>query len=399
MGGSARVLVVDDLDEMRTLIRRALSGCGYAVDVAATLAEARGLRPHEYDAVLVDAHLGAERGLDLVDELRSEDPAAVRRCLVITGGATEALPAGISCLTKPFQPHELIQAVRSLGNPAPESIPGGPAVIPQRSGADPRPEVPPSEQHPADAGTDARTGAATDTGPGAGQDAGPNAWRLLGLARAVRMRERQELVDFLHDNPIQELTAAGIELELMSRSMAPGQAQCVEALLQRLNAASGSLRWLIDGSWPFAEPENQLEAALKQRTRWLLAAPATVHTEGQAADLAAIDVPVIVDAVELMLLAMEPAGRPARAAVAVLVQERLIRVELTLGSIAADGPPVGDAASVQAALDALAAALGCTGHATLGAQYWRAVLVLRRQSSSDGRRAPDATARSPGLRR
>src|ERR1022692_5072800 len=71
--GGQRVLVVDDLDEMRTLIHRALSARGYKVDVAANLAEAREKQPRGYDAVLVDAHLGAERGIDLVEALQSEE--------------------------------------------------------------------------------------------------------------------------------------------------------------------------------------------------------------------------------------------------------------------------------------------------------------------------------------
>jgi CheY-like chemotaxis protein len=52
-----RVLVVDDVEEMRVLIRRALGARGYAVDVAGTLAEARGMDPGRYDALLIDAHL------------------------------------------------------------------------------------------------------------------------------------------------------------------------------------------------------------------------------------------------------------------------------------------------------------------------------------------------------
>ena len=71
-----RVLVVDDVAEMRTLIRRVLSADGYQVDVAATLAEARSLDPAGYSAILVDAHLGSEHGIDLVEELRTADPAA-----------------------------------------------------------------------------------------------------------------------------------------------------------------------------------------------------------------------------------------------------------------------------------------------------------------------------------
>ena len=43
-----RVLVVDDVAEMRTLIQRVLSADGYQVDVAATLAEARSLDQRGY---------------------------------------------------------------------------------------------------------------------------------------------------------------------------------------------------------------------------------------------------------------------------------------------------------------------------------------------------------------
>jgi DNA-binding response OmpR family regulator len=81
-----RILVVDDVAEMRTQICRALTACGDEVDVASTLAAAREMDPGGYDAVLVDARLGPERGLDLVEALLSEDPAAVG-CLVMTCGA------------------------------------------------------------------------------------------------------------------------------------------------------------------------------------------------------------------------------------------------------------------------------------------------------------------------
>ena len=118
-----RVLVVDDVDEVRSLIRRILSAGGYEVDVAATLAEARGMDPGRYDVVLVDAHLGAERGIDLVDEMRSADPAAAGRCLVMTGGAIVVLPDGVACLLKPFQLGELLDAVRALLQPDAAAVP------------------------------------------------------------------------------------------------------------------------------------------------------------------------------------------------------------------------------------------------------------------------------------
>ncbi len=97
-----RVLVVDDLDEMRVLIRRALSAEGYEVDVAATLAEARAMDLGKYDAVLLDAHLGSGRGIELIETLRSQYPATAKRCLMITGGAVDVLPEGVPILAKPF---------------------------------------------------------------------------------------------------------------------------------------------------------------------------------------------------------------------------------------------------------------------------------------------------------
>ena len=88
-----RVLVVDDTEEMRKTIRRALSAGGYQVDVAGTLAEAEA-KSGRYDAVLVDAQLGGESGIDLVERLRSKDRAAAARCVLISGGIPEPASGG-----------------------------------------------------------------------------------------------------------------------------------------------------------------------------------------------------------------------------------------------------------------------------------------------------------------
>src|SRR5689334_1777809 len=109
-----RVLVVDDTDEVRMLIRRALAAHGYQVDAAASLAQANALDPAGYDVVLVDAHLGAEMGTDLIEAMLAQDPAAAGRCLVITGGSTAIVPSGVACLPKPFRPADLLHAVRTL---------------------------------------------------------------------------------------------------------------------------------------------------------------------------------------------------------------------------------------------------------------------------------------------
>jgi CheY-like chemotaxis protein len=370
-----RVLVVDDVEEMRIVIHRALGARGYTVDVAATLAEARGMSPGGYDAVLVDAHLGPERGIDLVEALRSEDPQAVGRCLVITGGTTDTLPDGVAHLAKPFQLGELIDAVRALHEPDTVPIGGGqPDTVPMAgrppgiapgsgrlpgiapgSGVDPLASVPSAGSQPV-AG-EAQTG------------------RLLRLARQLRARERHELVDFLHDGPIQELTAATLELQMMCRSVS--SAPRLDGVLQRLNAAAGSLRWLVDGPWPFLEPEVRLAAALQQRTAWLLAAPVTVDADEEAAGLGPVEVSAVVDVVELMLLGMVTAHPPAQAHVALGTGEQLIQIDLTLTS-AGDDQAIGDPATAQAALDELASALGASMEARLSGRRWRARIGLPR---------------------
>ena len=69
--------------------------------MAGTLADAMGMDPGGYDAVLIDAHLGSERGIELIEALRSADPAAARRCIVMTGGSADEVPDDVTCLTKP----------------------------------------------------------------------------------------------------------------------------------------------------------------------------------------------------------------------------------------------------------------------------------------------------------
>ncbi len=363
--GRRRVLVVDDLAEIRILIRRALSACGYEVDVASTLAAAREMDPGGYDAVLVDAHLGSERGMDLVEALLAEDPAAVGRCLVMTGGAAGPLPDGVASLTKPFKLGQLIDAVRALRWPDAVPAPGGRADIPPASGAPARASVSPGADQPP-----------------AGE---PQAWQLLGLARRLRAHERRELVDFLHDGPIQELTALTLELQMISRSEPAGVAAHSDGMLRRLNAATASLRWLIDGSWPFLTPETRLAAALQQRTAWLLASPVTVDTGPPSAVPGAAEVPVIVDVVELMLLATLPDGQPVRAHVAVRTPERPIQIELTLTPAEGDDELTGDPAAAQASLDKLARALGASAQATLFERQWRARIVLPGQADAPSR--------------
>jgi DNA-binding response OmpR family regulator len=356
-----RVLVVDDLDEVRAMIRRVLQADGYEVDDASSLAEARAMDPDRYDVLLVDANIGPDRGIDLVTELQARDPAAARRCLVITGGARD-LPEGISCLHKPFGRTQLLDAVRELHQSVAAGPPGRPAVPGPRPAPADRPEPAP--------------------GPGL-ELPRPRSAQLLGITRELRARERQELSDFLHDGPIQEITATTLELQLMRKWAPPAQAASLDAALSRLDAAAGSLRWLVSGDWPPARPAADLTSALRQQTEWLLAEPLTVDAGQQPEPAGAAEIPVIADVVELLLLTLVPPGLPARAHVAVLTDESEIRIGLTVGPAAeaqatgqqATGAPAGTTES----LVRLASALGAASvRSDLASPPWRAQLALRR---------------------
>jgi CheY-like chemotaxis protein len=349
-----RVLVVDDVHEVRVLIRRVLAAGGYEVSVAATVPEARSMNPSSYDAVVVDAHVGTERGTDLVAELLAQDPAAAGKCLIVTGGTRDMLPRGVACLTKPFTPDQLLAALRALHQPA---------IRPDRQQA---------EVIPAD---DVASPPAPDPPNGSRPPAGRSGAReLLSIARNRRRRDRHALAAFMHDEPIQELTAATLELQMMRRSATPGQHSALDSALQRLHAATGSLRQLVETDSPLAPPTIGLADALRGQTAWLLAAPITVDGI-QAAALDGPEVPYIADVVELMLLALVPAGLQALAHVAARAQESVIRIELT-ATLAGDDETIGEPDTAQAALDRLAFALGADVQSELCDREWRVMLAL-----------------------
>jgi DNA-binding response OmpR family regulator len=349
-----RVLVVDDLAEMRAVLSRVLSGAGYQVDVAATLAQAMSMSPGQYDAVIVDAGLGPDRGTDLIEALRSQDEAAAARCLIITGGALDKVPVGIASLAKPFDLDDLLDAVRALA---------------QAGGTAPGPAARP-------AGAGSRLSAAVlPAGPAV---IGSQAGQLLRIIRRLRERERRELADLLHDGPIQELAAASLQLQLIHRSAAPPS---VDAVQQQVDTASGALRWLVDEPWPVPAAGTGLAEAVRRRTAWLLAAPATVESEVCPAGLGAAEEPLIADLVELLLLATEAAAPAARAHVVVRADHEMIEIDLALMPAPADHA-VGDSATAQAALDETAAALGADMDTELSGRPWRVRLAVRKRTAS-----------------
>jgi DNA-binding response OmpR family regulator len=113
-GVAARALVVDDNALIRRLVSQVLAGAGFAVDAVSSIDAALQLEPAGYQVLIIDVRLGAERGTDLVEMLRRSNPLLPNRCLLMTGGLGDSLPADVAVLVKPFDPDDLVAAVLSL---------------------------------------------------------------------------------------------------------------------------------------------------------------------------------------------------------------------------------------------------------------------------------------------
>ena len=122
----ARILVIDDEPDLRTLYELTLLREGYRVEAAGDLTQARQLlEDRQFDAVITDMRLPDGLGLELLREMVTQQRA--ERCVVITAhgsaeNAVEALKAGaFDYLTKPVDLKQFrsvvasaIQSARSL---------------------------------------------------------------------------------------------------------------------------------------------------------------------------------------------------------------------------------------------------------------------------------------------
>jgi CheY-like chemotaxis protein len=347
--GGPRVLVVDDMEAVRVLIHRVLTGSGYQVDVAGSAREARALRPAGYDVLLIDAHLGGEPGTALIEELRAADPDSARRCLLVTGGLTDRAPAGVACLSKPFQPADLLSAVDAMRS----------ATGPGRSASGDM------------AGNAAGRGADVAAGHPAAQ---PAAGQLLASVRGLRAAERAAVADFLHDGPVQDLTAATLSVDILSRLVPDDARPYLEQIRRHVAAATQPIRRLMDQAGPDPQAGSSLDSQVRRRTGWLPFAPVTVRELDSPAG-AGPDPAVVTDIVELALHALAGSAPPARADIEVQPGAHALELLVTITPL--DGATVRGADAVaETALARLAAALGGTAQARLGAFPWRVRIAL-----------------------
>jgi CheY-like chemotaxis protein len=132
-GGSAmdgygkRVLVVEDDDDVRTLINVILTEAGYNVYEACDGLEAiDALKKRRYDVLLTDYHMPKMDGLELLDLTQAMWPnlpviLATSDVLLTGRTPTSLLQPAYAILDKPFDRAELLMLIRSAidGMPKP----------------------------------------------------------------------------------------------------------------------------------------------------------------------------------------------------------------------------------------------------------------------------------------
>src|SRR5690348_14844920 len=112
-----RVLVVDDEENLRLVLRTLLKKHGYEVEVAASAEMALGLIDRfDPDFVLADVRMPGMSGLELCSELKARTSAATVVLMSAYGSvdlAIEAMKAGAyDYVSKPFKQDEVLIALR-----------------------------------------------------------------------------------------------------------------------------------------------------------------------------------------------------------------------------------------------------------------------------------------------
>jgi two-component system phosphate regulon response regulator OmpR len=131
----AHLLVIDDDQRLRDLLRRYLVESGFRVTTAGDAAEARvKLQSMEFDLLIVDVMMPGETGLQLTESLRQTNqvPILLLTAMAEAENRIDGLERGADdYLTKPFEPRELVLRIRNILArvvPVVAPVPAAPAV-------------------------------------------------------------------------------------------------------------------------------------------------------------------------------------------------------------------------------------------------------------------------------
>jgi DNA-binding NtrC family response regulator len=109
----ARILIVEDDENIRGYLLISLDSSGHLAKSTATLAQAREeLEFENYDVVVVDARLPDGKGIDLAAEANARG----KRAIIISGDShsiKQMKESGIAYLQKPFELPALLSAIET----------------------------------------------------------------------------------------------------------------------------------------------------------------------------------------------------------------------------------------------------------------------------------------------
>ena len=115
----ASALIIDDDADVRKMLTSILEDDGYSVEAVYNGREAiKACEKLPFDVALVDINLPDVKGTELLHELKRIQPRMVK--IIVTGepsveNAVKALyEKADGFITKPFDPHELLDTVRRL---------------------------------------------------------------------------------------------------------------------------------------------------------------------------------------------------------------------------------------------------------------------------------------------
>lgn len=112
------ILVVDDDERLRRLLKKFLSENGFNVSIAVDAQDARNkLSLLEFDLIVLDLMMPGESGLDFARDFKQDNPTPI---LMLTAmSESEDRIDGLECgaedyLTKPFEPRELVLRINNI---------------------------------------------------------------------------------------------------------------------------------------------------------------------------------------------------------------------------------------------------------------------------------------------
>lgn len=108
-----RILVADDDELVRELMRTLLAPSGYAIEEAVDGEDAvRKCLGSPFDLLLIDHNMPRMSGVEACTEIRRQKPGM--KMLMLSGRVSDTEPREVGTLPKPFENHELLSMVRQM---------------------------------------------------------------------------------------------------------------------------------------------------------------------------------------------------------------------------------------------------------------------------------------------